>query len=151
MQILKAAVAALRMATLGTALIACQPPTAPAPSAPRQALPATSAAPDIAATLGRFAANLLVLPLLDDAELPRFTLSALPLLCAGQSEASIDGHPLVDQTEVPHGSFVLHWRLRGYCPFGAPGPELIGDISVLVLRDDEAGLQAIILPGTSMQ
>ena len=113
---------------------------------------AAVASPDrIAALLDRTAVNVLVLPLLDDAEPPRFTTAALPFLCAETSDVSVDGHPIADDAEVPPGSFMVQWRLRGYCPFGDTGPELDGDIDVLVLRDDEAGMQALVLPARRLQ
>jgi hypothetical protein len=112
---------------------------------------ALHAAPDPAAAVGRFAVNVLVLPLLDDAEPPRFSTFALPLICAEEADVGIDGYPLVDGAEVPAGSFVVHWRFAGTCPFGVDGPQLSGAADVLVLRDDAAGLQAVVLPRSATQ
>jgi hypothetical protein len=107
------------------------------------------AAPDAAAALGRYAVNGLVLPLLDDAEPPRFTTVALPLMCAAEADVSVDGRPLTEGAEVPAGGFVVHWQLAGTCPFGIDGPRLDGAVDVLVLRDDAAGLQAVVRPRTA--
>jgi hypothetical protein len=112
---------------------------------------ALHAAPDPAAAVGRYAVNVLVLPLLDDAEPPRFSTFALPLICADEADVGIDGRPLVDGAEVPAGSFVVHWRFVGTCPFGIDGTQLAGAVDVLVLRDDAAGLQAVVLPRSATQ
>ena len=141
----RAAACSLRMAIVLSVLAACQPPLMRPAAAPSKAAPPAPAA-GITSILGRYAVNTLVLPLLDDADPPRFTLAAMPLMCGDGSDVSINGHRVVDGVEAPLGSFVLEWRLRGYCPFGVAGPLLDGDIDVMVLHDDDLGMQAIVLP-----
>lgn len=144
-EIAASAVRGLWLCAVTGTLTACDVPTEPVAAARPQGLAIT--APDrVAAQLGRSAVNALVVPLLDDAEPPRFTTVALPFLCADASEVSVDGLAIVDGSEVPPGSFTVQWRLRSYCPFGEAGPELDGDIDVIVLRDDEAGWQALVMP-----
>jgi len=140
-----AAAPCLPGAIVATALAACQPSVQPTTEAPIKAA-SLSAAAQISATLNRYAVNALVLTLLDDADLPRFTRAAMPLMCGDDSEVSINGDPVVEGVEAPTGSFVLQWSLRGFCPFGVTGPLLDGDINVVVLRDDDFGIQAIVLP-----
>ncbi len=140
-----AAACSLAVAIAINALAACQPSIPRTTAAPSKEAP-LAVADGITSILGRYAVNLLVLTLLDDADLPRFTMAAMPLMCGDDSGVSIDGHRVVDGVEAPLGSFVLQWRLRGYCPYGAAGPLLDGDIDVMVLRDDDLGLQAIVVP-----
>jgi len=136
---------------VAVALAACggRPSVPPQPHDARAKV--LSAAPDPAAAVGRYAVNVLVLPLLDDAEPPRFSTVALPLICADEADVGIDGRPLVDGAEVPADGFVVHWRFAGTCPFGIDGPQLSGAADVLVLRDDAAGLQAVVLPRSATQ
>lgn len=95
------------------------------------------------AALGRFVVNALVLPLLDDAEPPRFTEVALQLMCADAADVRVNGRGLTEGMEMPAAAFVVQWQFAGTCPFGAEGPRLSGAADLLVLRDDEMGLQAL--------
>jgi hypothetical protein len=140
---------------LGCLLAACQP------SPPPVALRAVTMTPgadatggngaEDAAALGRFLINGLVLPLLDDAEPPRFTEVALGLMCADAKDVRVDGRRLAEGMETPAAAFVVQWQFAGTCPFGAEGPRLSGAADVLVLRDDEMGLQALARRPAAMQ
>jgi hypothetical protein len=140
---------------LACLLAACQP--SPPPAAPRAA-PMTPGADatgangaEAASALGRFLVNALVLPLLDDAEPPRFTEVALGLMCADATDVRVDGRRLTEGMETPAAAFVVQWQFAGTCPFGAEGPRLSGAADVLVLRDDEMGLQALARRPAAMQ
>jgi hypothetical protein len=128
---------------LAATLAGCQPAAPPAPLSAAQPLDVAGA---VSHALGRHAVNALVIPLLDDAEPPRFTQVALPLMCARDGDVSLDGAPLAEGAVAPAGSFTLRWRLDDACPFGPEGPLLRGEVDVLVLRDDAAGLQAVVRP-----
>jgi hypothetical protein len=112
---------------------------------------AVAGATEVVTVLGRHAVNALVLPLLDDAEPPRLTTVALPLMCADQEDVRINGRPIVEGAEAPAGSFVVDWQFAGTCPFGIDGPRLSGAAEVVVLRDDDAGLQALVRARPAMQ
>lgn len=87
---------------------------------------------------------LFVDPFIDDSDLPRFTEAHRRLLCADHSRARVDGRALVEGDLVPPGAFVLQWDLDLYCPYGSSGPLLSGRAEVLVFRDDERGLDAVL-------
>jgi hypothetical protein len=129
-------------------LVGCQP-DAPPPTV--RAAAVTDPAVAVSHALGRHVVNGLVVPLLDDAEPPRFTSIALPLLCAREGDVTVNGAPLREGADVPAGSFTLRWQLDDTCPFGPEGPLLRGEVEVLVLLDDAFGLQAVVLPRRSTQ
>jgi hypothetical protein len=98
--------------------------------------------------LRRFAFNALVVPVLDDDDPARFAPVDSTLLCADRSQVAVNGETMVAGDTVPPGAFVLQWDLKMYCPFGRRGPFLDGRVDVLVFRDDEFGMDAVIRPIT---
>lgn len=101
---------------------------------------------DLAAGLRARAAALFVDPMLDDSDPQRFTDANRVLVCADHSQVMVNGRPVVDGDLVPPGAFVMQWDMDLYCPFGTSGPLLNGRAEVLVFRDDEHGLSALLRP-----
>lgn len=99
-----------------------------------------------AADLGRHAVAAFVAPLVDDGEPARFTDLYRTLTCADHSSVMVNGGPVIEGDLVPPGAFVLQWDLDLYCPFGISGPLLNGRAEVLVFRDDEYGMTALLRP-----
>ena len=98
--------------------------------------------------LRKFAFNALVVPVLDVDDPARFAPVDSSLLCADRSQVAVNGETMVAGDTVPPGAFVLQWDLKMYCPFGRIGPFLDGRVDVLVFRDDEFGMDAVIRPIT---
>jgi len=101
---------------------------------------------DPAAGLRARAAALFVHPFVDDSEPARFTEANRTLACADHSDIMVNGRPLIEGDLVPPGAFVMQWDMDLYCPYGISGPLLNGRADVLVFRDDEQGLQALLRP-----
>jgi len=101
---------------------------------------------DPAADLRARAAALFVDPLVDDSDPPRFTDAYRALTCADHSSVMVNGQPVIEGDLVPPGAFVMQWDMDLYCPYGISGPLLNGRAEVLVFRDDEQGLQALLRP-----
>lgn len=114
-------------------LAACKLP----PSDSTGATPPTVAA--VPQDLQEHAVRALLINLLDDSDLPRWNNPVQPLLCGEESAVWVDGAPLVVGVEAPLASFVLEFQLDGACPLGPQGPQLWGRITLVVLRDDDAG------------
>lgn len=128
-------------------IVGCQPVKQPlVPSASQWAsLPAPAG--DDVAQLSAFAINAFVVPVLEnDSDPPRFTDVQLALSCAEETDIYVDGSLLVAGDSVPAGAFVLQWNAKGYCPFGRDGPVFDGRVDVLVFRDDERGMSAVVRP-----
>jgi hypothetical protein len=96
--------------------------------------------------LESFAFNAFVVPVLDDSAVTRFADVRLAPLCGEDSDVRVDGQPIVPGEPVPAGAFELEWDMRLFCPFGPDGAALDGRTRVLVFRDDEHGMQAVVLP-----
>lgn len=96
--------------------------------------------------LGSFAFNAFVVPVLDDGEVTRFSDPRVAPLCGEDSEVRVNGHPLQPGAHVPPGAFELAWDMRMFCPFGPDSVALDGTARVLVFRDDEHGMEALVLP-----
>ncbi len=97
-------------------------------------------------TFQRFAFNGLVLPLVDDAEPPRWSRHAIDWICDGRGDVKVNGEPLVDGALVPT-MFTVRWKLESCAPL--PGADLLidGEISFGASRDD-TGLRAHIVKHT---
>jgi hypothetical protein len=96
--------------------------------------------------LGAFAFNAFVVPVLDDGEVTRFGDPRVVPLCGEDTEVRVNGQPLQPGALVPAGAFELSWDMRMFCPFGPDGVALDGTARVLVFRDDERGMEALVLP-----
>ena len=70
-------------------------------------------------TFQRFAFNGLVLPLIDDAEPPRWTRHAIDWICDGRGDVKVNGEPMVDGALVPR-MFTVGWKLQHALPSLAP-------------------------------
>ncbi len=102
-----------------------------------------------ASTLRRlesFAFSAFVVPVLDDGDVTRFADPRIGPLCGEDTDVQVDGHPLQPGAAVPAGAFVLDWSMQMFCPFGPDQIALDGRTRVLVFRDDEHGMEAIVLP-----
>lgn len=110
-------------------------------------LPALAAVPDamMPVDLYRFALNALLLPLLDDAEPPRWSDMVIGLNCGPGTSVLIDGEPLVAGHLVPATAFSMRWNMRQCAPMGG-NVELSGSVELAVFHED-AGLGAIVMPG----
>ncbi len=97
-------------------------------------------------TFQRFAFNGLVLPLIDDAEPPRWTRHAIDWICDGRGDVKVNGEPMVDGALVPR-MFTVGWKLQHCAPLA--GAELLvdGEILFAVSRDD-TGLRAHMVKHT---
>lgn len=126
----------------------CQPQAKPAPG--RVAAPAVARTAVLdhepAGGLRAHAFAAFVAPLIDDGEPPRFTDLHQTLTCADHSVVRVDGRAVVAGDLVPPGSFVLQWDMDLYCPYGIAGPLLNGRADVMVFRDDEQGMTALLGP-----
>ena len=91
------------------------------------------------------AVQALLTNLIDDADPPRFTDVAQPLVCGDGSTVHVNGKPLESGAVIPAASFTLHFELAGACPLGVAGPRLSGPGAMLVVRDDEQGLVPVVL------
>ncbi|MGH6623546.1 MAG: hypothetical protein ACREBN_06215 [Burkholderiaceae bacterium] len=69
--------------------------------------------------LEQFALNVLVFPLIDDTEPPRWTRHGVDWICDGRGEVAIDGRPLVEGELIPIGQFTIHWALQRCAPFSS--------------------------------
>lgn len=96
--------------------------------------------------LGAFAFNAFVVPVLDDGDLTRFSDPRVAPLCGEDTEVRVNGQPLQPGAQVPPGAFELAWDMRMFCPFGPDSVALDGTARVLVFRDDERGMEALVLP-----
>lgn len=106
--------------------------------------PAAAAHEPVAVTsLMPHALNALLVPLLDDAEPPRWIGPALPMNCAVDPVISVDGAPLVEGAEVPARAFALDLRLKDCRPFSIT-ESFDGEVSLTVFPEDGGGYTAIV-------
>ncbi len=90
-----------------------------------------------------FALNGLLAPLMDDAEPPRWTSAALPLICGSGTRIAVNGKPLRDGEPVPALPFTLRWEADGCSPFGESGLSLSGPVTLQVYPQ-ENHLDAVV-------
>lgn len=95
--------------------------------------------------LEQFAINVLVFPLIDDTEPPRWSRHLTEWICDGRGEVAIDGKPLVEGELIPAGQFTVHWDLQRCAPFSSDG---FGNADLLIEGVVEL---AVSNDGTSMQ
>lgn len=124
------------------ARIAAQPLPRPAPQ-PALAIHTTTA--EGVALLRRYALNALLLPLLDDAEPPRWSLAAIDLTCGPGTRVLVDGRPLQPGTPVPAAPFRVQWQMDGCHPLGADALALDGGV-LLTVYPAGSRLQAQVQP-----
>jgi hypothetical protein len=119
-------------------------PTEAAPAAPQTHAGTAAPADDaITADVSRFALNALLVPLLDDAEPPRWTDAALGFLCGPATQVEVDGKPIVPGVGIPATSFTVRWDMDGCSPLGPSSVELSGIVELLVFHED-TGLSAVV-------
>lgn len=126
-------------------------PSVAAPSQVAQAAAADAAlrvAPARAAAAERaffeaFALNLLLVPLLDDNQPPRWADPAVVTQCA-QLQLRVDGQPLQPLARVPTQPFTLRWDMDRCIPLGTR-IELSGSVELAVTRGS-AGYTARVAP-----
>jgi hypothetical protein len=90
----------------------------------------------------QFALNALLVPLLDDAEQPRWTDIAVDLSCGPATWVDVDGKPLVPGAGVPATAFTVRWNMDRCRPL-SPAVEMSGVVELLVFHDD-TGLSAVV-------
>ncbi|MGH8858893.1 MAG: hypothetical protein ACREXG_12840 [Polaromonas sp.] len=95
--------------------------------------------------LYRFALNALLVPLLDDAEPPRWTDAAIDFSCDPGTSVMVDGEPLVAGKLIPAIAFTVRWNMDRCAPMGLESVELSGSVELLVFHED-AGLSAMVMP-----
>lgn len=141
------ALPAMGWATFGLTLVlmflgSLQWPIAGSPAAPPTA-PVTAQRDAVAeATFTRFALNVLLAPLIDDAESPHWTDVALSYGCGPATHVEVDGQPLVPGERVPATAFIVRWTMDQCTPFESQ-VALTGSVELQVFHEDE-GLSAIV-------
>jgi hypothetical protein len=83
----------------------------------------------------QFVLNALLVPLMDDAEPPRWTTAALPFVCGRGARVSVDGRPLENGAPVPQPPFALRWEADRCTPLGAGAVRMDGTVDLLVRRE----------------
>jgi hypothetical protein len=93
------------------------------------------------------AVHALLATLIDsEGDTPHFTIEPdSPLICAEASTVRVNGAPLEPGAEVPLSAFLLDFELYGACPLGPSGPRLDGPLEMLVVHDDEFGLEPVVI------
>lgn len=94
--------------------------------------------------LYRFALNAFLVPLLDDAEPPRWSNAVMDLHCDPGTSVLVDGEPLLAGKLVPAIAFTVLWNMKHCAPMGGI-VELSGSVDLAVFHED-AGLSAIVIP-----
>jgi hypothetical protein len=95
--------------------------------------------------LERFALNALLVPLLDDAQPPRWTRVSIDHYCGAATQVTVDGRPMRPDTPIPATSFTLRWQMDRCAPMGFETLEMSGAVELLVFHEDD-GLSAVIAP-----
>ena len=95
--------------------------------------------------LYRFALNALLVPLMDDADLPRWTRAAIDLNCGPGTIVTVDGSPLVAGKLIPATAFTVRWDMDHCAPMGTESVALSGRAELVVFHEDE-GLSAMLMP-----
>lgn len=108
------------------------------------ALPAMPDAPT-PEDMYRFALNALLLPLMDDAEPPRWTDVAIDLSCGPATRVTVDGESLPVGMPIPASAFKLRLDMDHCAPLGAGYAVLSGSVELLVFHEDD-GLSAMVVP-----
>jgi len=94
----------------------------------------------------RFALNALLVPLLDDAEPPRWTDVGFNFFCGPATRVEVDGKPLVPGAVIPATAFTVRWHMDRCTPLDYASVELSGVVDLLVFHEDN-GLSAIVNAG----
>jgi hypothetical protein len=97
-------------------------------------------------TLQRFAANALVLPLIDDTDPPRWSDHMIDWICDGRGRVTIDGRPLPDGEPVGTSPFSVRWDLERCAPFAGSEFLLEGVVELTVSLDGADFTAQIITP-----
>jgi hypothetical protein len=97
----------------------------------------------LGAQFRRFALNALMVPLLDDAEPPRWTDAALDLQCGPSTRVDIDGQPMVPGAPIPTTGFTVRWTIDRCWPLDYAAFELSGIVELQVTIEKDA-LEAIV-------
>lgn len=105
----------------------------------------TEAAEPRVAWLQRHALNLLLLPLLEGSDDPRWRDPHEVFECDGRLSVLVDGRPIVPGTRVPVPPSTLEWRGEG-CALAWGGPLGLSGHATLRLRESPAALMAEVLP-----
>ncbi len=107
-------------------------------------LPVASDAP-MPIDLYRFALNALLVPLMDDAEPPRWTEAVIDFNCGPGTSVTVDGAPLVAGKLIPAKAFTVRWDMDHCAPMGPESVALSGRVELVVFHED-AGLSAMVMP-----
>lgn len=114
-----------------------------APAAAQHAVPGTALDHPITGQFQRHALNALLVTLLDDAEPPRWTYTALRFFCGPDTRVEIDGQPLVPGAAIPATAFTVRWHIDHCWPLDYAAYELSGVVDLVVYHED-TGLSAIV-------
>ena len=140
------ALAALVLAAAGCKQTVSIPSSATAEAKPRSSASfITTAQREVARQ--EMAVRALLTTLIDgEGDLPHFTIEPdSPLTCSEASTVRVNGAPLKPGAEVPLAAFTLDFDLFGVCPLGAAGPRLDGPLHMVVVHDDEFGLEPVVV------
>lgn len=147
-----AATALLLGLTIATVSAKHPPKTSPVPKlalmAPeRLKATAQDAMPDapMPIDLYRFALNALLVPLMDDADPPRWTEATIDFNCGPGTSVTVDGAPLVAGKVIPAKAFTVRWDMDHCAPMGPESVALSGRVELVVFHED-AGLSAMVMP-----
>lgn len=95
--------------------------------------------------LYRFALNALLVPLMDDAEPPRWTKAGIDFSCGPGTNVTVDGAPLAAGTLIPAKAFTVRWDMDHCAPMGPESVMLSGRVELVVFHED-TGLSAMVMP-----
>ena len=116
-------------------IAACQPRTATDPVRRVVTGTATSAAE---AAFQRRALNVLLLPLVDDDEPPRWAAAVAGGDCGASARIAVDGRPAVAGEALPARAFRLVWSGAGCGGFGDDIVEISGAVGLWIFHDGDA-------------
>ena len=145
--VFRCTVAATALLGITTALFAARAGLAGSwvadPAAAQHALPSTALDHPITGQFQRHALNALLVPLLDDAEPPRWTDVALRFFCGPATRVEINGQPLVPGAAIPAVPFTVHWHIDQCWPLDYAALELSGAVDLQV-HHEGAALSAVV-------
>jgi len=143
---LLAAAGALCVVVCAAIAIAIVVPVRPAPGQPTAAAGRHGEpSRDAVRAFERFALNLLLVPLVDDATPPRWQALGIDWVCGGAGDVTVDGRPLVDGAPLPRAPFRLRWTLH-HCPPLSDSSLLVDGTVVLTVSVDDHELRALVEP-----
>jgi hypothetical protein len=114
-----------------------------APSAARAPVAQRMLEDPVTGQFSRFALNVLLVPLIDDDEPPRWTDVAMHHFCGPATRVEVNGQPLEPGASVPATAFTVRWHIDQCWPLDRDALELSGDVELQVFHEDD-GLDAVV-------